>query len=123
MKFVDVEIWAGPDKDGHYSYSGTWWASYHPGHPLGEHRMALRGQCFSGPLDDVQAHAWRDTRPYQFGSLPLPLLEKVASSPDLNTAGALALLQGAARLARSGRGLRKLVHAARSLQRKKGRVA
>ena len=45
-----IEVYAGPDEHGRYHYARFWWADYHPGHPLGEHRRAERGQHFFGVL-------------------------------------------------------------------------
>jgi hypothetical protein len=41
-----IEYHSATDKDGECSFSLFWMADYHPGHPLGEHRTAERGQCF-----------------------------------------------------------------------------
>jgi len=38
------EVYEGPDDRGRYHYALFWIADYHPGHPLGEHRTAERGQ-------------------------------------------------------------------------------
>lgn len=41
-----------PDKDGRCRFTLSWLADYHPGHPLGEHRIAERAQgFFANPLD------------------------------------------------------------------------
>jgi rRNA maturation protein Nop10 len=47
MKLV---IHDGPDEYGRYRYTLHWLASYHPGDPAGEYRIAERGQCFHGKL-------------------------------------------------------------------------
>lgn len=47
-----IEIHSGPDRLGRYSYTLYWIATYHPGDPKGEHRVAERGQSFHGPLPD-----------------------------------------------------------------------
>jgi hypothetical protein len=41
-----IEIYEGPNKNGYYHIAEFWMADYHPGHPLGEHRVAERGQHF-----------------------------------------------------------------------------
>lgn len=51
-RFTRIEIESGPDKDGRYRYTLYWMADYHPGHPLGEHRTAERGQCFYAELPE-----------------------------------------------------------------------
>jgi hypothetical protein len=43
-------IHSGPDDRGRYLYTLLWTADYHPGHPLGENRIAERGQVFFAPL-------------------------------------------------------------------------
>jgi len=47
-----IEIHAGPDERGRYLYTLLWTADYHPGHPLGENRIAERGQVFFAPLPE-----------------------------------------------------------------------
>jgi hypothetical protein len=41
-----MEILEGPDREGKYHYALLWMADYHPGHPLGENRIAERAQHF-----------------------------------------------------------------------------
>lgn len=41
-----IEKLSGPDRHGRFSYFIHWLATYHPGHPLGEHRLGLRGQVY-----------------------------------------------------------------------------
>ena len=58
MKVGDrrIEIYGGPNKHGDYHFALFWVAGYHPGHPLGENRIAERGQHFLDSLkrfDDV----------------------------------------------------------------------
>lgn len=51
-KFHRIEIYSGPDNHGRYSFALFWMANYHPGHPLGEHRHAERGQHFLARPED-----------------------------------------------------------------------
>jgi len=41
-----VEFHSEPDELGRRSFTLTWLADYHPGHPDGEDRIDVRGQCF-----------------------------------------------------------------------------
>jgi len=45
-----VEIHSGPDSLGRYQYTLFRMASYHPGDPAGEYRVAERAQEFFGRL-------------------------------------------------------------------------
>lgn len=45
-----IELYAGPDLLGRYTYALFWTAAYHPGHPDGERGIRERGQVFHGPL-------------------------------------------------------------------------
>jgi hypothetical protein len=55
------EIYEGPDDKGRYRYGLFWIADYHPGHPLGEHRVAERGQIRFGKLPE-NVKNWKDLR-------------------------------------------------------------
>jgi len=59
-----IEIYEGPDRRGRFHYALFWWADYHPGHPLGENRLAERGQHFFGNPDahDVPIKNQKDCR-------------------------------------------------------------
>lgn len=48
-----IEVHSGPDEQGRYVYTLFWMADYHPGHPLGEHRLAERAQIFKAPLPNL----------------------------------------------------------------------
>ena len=48
----------GPDKDEKYLFTLYWWADYHPGHPDGEHRLAIRGQVYRSRIDTRPAVRW-----------------------------------------------------------------
>lgn len=46
MNATRIEYHSKSDEDGKCSFSLFWMATYHPGHPLGENRLAERGQSF-----------------------------------------------------------------------------
>lgn len=41
-----IFLYTPPDLEGRRSYRLSWVSDYHPGHPSGEHRIALRHQQF-----------------------------------------------------------------------------
>jgi len=45
-----VLIHEGPDRHGRWLYTETWMSNYHPGHPDGENRHALRAQVFRSSI-------------------------------------------------------------------------
>lgn len=47
-----IEYHSKSNDSGHCSFSLHWMADYHPGHPLGENRVAERGQQFHGDPRD-----------------------------------------------------------------------
>lgn len=56
----DKKQWPGPwiesngpaRSDGQRPYTIYWVADYHPGHPVGEYRTDIRGQCyFANPIE------------------------------------------------------------------------
>lgn len=56
-------IHSGPDGQGRYGFTKFWRATYHPGHPDGEHRLAVRGQgYFARKEDHLSVTRWIDNR-------------------------------------------------------------
>jgi hypothetical protein len=45
-----VIVHNGPDLHGTYLFTNIWMSDYHPGHPDGEYRHALRAQVFRSKL-------------------------------------------------------------------------
>lgn len=43
-----AKVFAGPDREGNYSWLIYWWDDYFPGHPEGEHVWRERGQVCCG---------------------------------------------------------------------------
>lgn len=43
---VGVIVPNSRNKFGEYEFTLYWRANYHPGHPEGENRLAVRGQCY-----------------------------------------------------------------------------
>lgn len=59
MKYTKVEVHSGPDEDGKYLHTRFHMASYHPGHPFGENRIAERAQVFNSTLPgDKEVSRW-----------------------------------------------------------------
>ena len=57
-----LEVYAGPDSHRRYHYALFWMADYHPGHTLGEDRIAERGQHFFGELPEIPIERTEDLR-------------------------------------------------------------
>ena len=53
-----VEVVFGPDDNGKSLFYAYWISEYHPGHPDGENRRAVRGQTFRAVLQDYKDR-WR----------------------------------------------------------------
>lgn len=57
-----VTVHEGPDRFMRYTFTLTWCADYHPGHPDGEYRHATRGQVYRSELPRTGIDRWVDER-------------------------------------------------------------
>ena len=55
------------DDEGRVSFTLFWWADYHPGHPEGENRWAIRAQCyFAKPENHPNVSRWIEHKPENY---------------------------------------------------------